>query len=429
MEDIPLSALFGALVFLIVLSAFFSAAEISLMTLDRYRLRHLAKTGNQGARRAQFLLKRPDRLIGVILLGSNFINALLSTLTTVTAIRLLGEQESTIVIATIVIALIVLIFTDLAPKTLAALHPERIAFPSAFVLGPLLKLIYPLVWMVNGMANSLLKLFGVSPKDTATRTLGSEEIRTVINEAGAMMPRSHQKMLLSIMDLEKATVEDIMVPRNDIVGMDLNGEWDDIVRQLTTSQHTRLPVYRDHIDQIIGFLHVRNALPLLAKGEFDEPALLQVVREPYFIPEGTPLNKQLLNFQQQKRRVALVVDEYGDIQGLVTLEDILEEIVGEFTTDISAIGKEVHPLKDGTYLVDGSANIRVLNRIMHWDLPTKGPKTLNGLILEYLETIPEPGTSLMLAGYPVEIVQTTGNAVKTVKINPGLKKPGLAEEF
>lgn len=320
------------------------------------------------------------------------------------------------------IALVVLIFTDLAPKTLAALHPERIAFPSTFVLGPLLRLIYPVVWLVNGMANGLLKLIGVSPKDTAARPIGSEEIRGVINEAGAMMPRRHQKMLLSILDLEKATVEDIMIPRNEIVGMDLNSEWSEILRQLSSTRHTRLPVYRDNIDNVVGFLHVRNALPLLSRREFDEEALLKVVREPYFIPEGTPLNKQLLNFQQQKRRVALVVDEYGDIQGLVTLEDILEEIVGEFTTDISTAIKDVHPLKDGSYLVDGGANVRDLNRLMHWHLPTAGPKTLNGLILEYMETIPEPGTSLLLAGYPVEIVQTTGNAVKTVKIKPALPK-------
>lgn len=429
MDDIPLSLLFGALGLLIVISAFFSAAEIALMTLDRYRLRHLARGGHPGAKRAQILLARPDRVIGVILLGSNFVNALLSTLATVTAIRLLGEQESTIAIATVTIALVVLIFTDLAPKTLAALHPERIAFPSTFVLGPLLRLIYPVVWLVNSMANGLLKLIGVSPKDTAARPIGSEEIRSVINEAGAMMPRRHQKMLLSILDLEKATVEDIMIPRNDIVGLDLNSEWSEILRQLSSTRHTRLPVYRDNIDNVIGFLHVRNALPLLSRREFDEEALLKVVREPYFIPEGTPLNKQLLNFQQQKRRVALVVDEYGDIQGLVTLEDILEEIVGEFTTDISAAVKDVHPLEDGSYLVDGGANVRDLNRMMHWDLPTAGPKTLNGLILEYMETIPEPGTSLLLAGYPIEIVQTTGNAVKTVKIKPALpRKAGDAAQ-
>lgn len=256
------------------------------MTLDRYRLRHLARGGHPGAKRAQVLLARPDRLIGVILLGSNFVNALLSTLTTVTAIRLLGEQESTIAIATVTIALVVLIFTDLAPKTLAALHPERIAFPSTFVLGPLLRLIYPVVWLVNGMANGLLKLIGVSPKDTAARPIGSEEIRGVINEAGAMMPRRHQKMLLSILDLEKATVEDIMIPRNDIVGLDLNSEWSEILRQLSSTRHTRLPIYRDNIDNVIGFLHVRNALPLLSRREFDEEALLKVVREPYFIPEA-----------------------------------------------------------------------------------------------------------------------------------------------
>lgn len=421
MDDIPLNVLFGALIFLTLLSAFFSAAEISLMTLDRYRLRHLTKAGHAGAKRAHLLLQRPDRLIGVILLGSNFTNALASTLTTVTAIRLLGENETTIAIATIVIALVVLIFTDLAPKTLAAIHPERLAWPSAWILGPLLRLLYPIVVVVNGMANGLLRLVGLNPQHAPARTLSPEELRSVVNEAAGVIPRRHQKMLLNILDLEKVTVEDIMVPRAEVTGIDLDDSWSDIVQQLTTSQHTRLPVYRGNLDNLLGILHIRNAVHLLARGDLDTNTLTEVIRDPYFIPVGTPLNTQLLNFQKQRRRIGLVVDEYGDIRGLVTLEDILEEIVGEFTTDTTG-GRDIHPQEDGSYLIDGSANVRQLNRLMNWELPTDGPKTLNGIILEYLETIPETGTSLLLAGYPVEIVQTTGNAIKTVKITPILRR-------
>lgn len=421
MDDIPLNVLFGALIFLTLLSAFFSAAEISLMTLDRYRLRHLTKAGHAGAKRAHLLLQRPDRLIGVILLGSNFTNALASTLTTVTAIRLLGENETTIAIATVVIALVVLIFTDLAPKTLAAIHPERLAWPSAWILGPLLRLLYPIVVVVNGMANGLLRLVGLNPQHAPARTLSPEELRSVVNEAAGVIPRRHQKMLLNILDLEKVTVEDIMVPRAEVTGIDLDDSWSDIVQQLTTSQHTRLPVYRGNLDNLLGILHIRNAVHLLARGDLDTNTLTEVIRDPYFIPVGTPLNTQLLNFQKQRRRIGLVVDEYGDIRGLVTLEDILEEIVGEFTTDTTG-GRDIHPQEDGSYLIDGSANVRQLNRLMNWELPTDGPKTLNGIILEYLETIPETGTSLLLAGYPVEIVQTTGNAIKTVKITPILRR-------
>jgi Mg2+/Co2+ transporter CorB len=423
MENVPLSFLFGALIFLTMLSAFFSAAEIALMTVNRYRLRHLAKTGHRGARLAQALLHRPDRVIGVILLGSNFTNALASALTTVTAIRLLGEQESTIAIATVIIALVVLIFTDLAPKTLAALHPERIAYPSAFILTPLLKLLYPLVWLINGMANGILRLFGVSPEESSSRAMSREELRTVLIEAGALITSRHQRMLLSILDLENVTVEDIMIPRNEIVGIDLDSDIDEILRLLTTSQHTRLPIYRENIDHVLGIIHIRNALHLIAQGTLTKQSLQGIAREAYFVPEGTSLYTQLLNFQRQKRRIALVVDEYGDILGLVTLEDILEEIVGEFTTDASATMRDVHPQDDGSFLVNGGASVRELNRLMNWGLPTDGPKTLNGLIIEHMEFIPEPGTSLLIAGYPVEIVQTSANAVKTAKIFPAMRRP------
>ncbi len=420
MEHIAVGTLGTILFVLICLSGCFSASETAMMSLNRYRLRHLAQEGHAGAMRAQRLLDKPDRLIGLILLGNNFVNILASSIATVIALRLLGE--SGIAIATGILTFVILIFAEVAPKTLAVLHPERIAFPAAFVLEPLLKVSYPLVWLVNAMANTVLKMIGVSPKHGAMQQLSSEELRTVVNEAGALIPRSHQKMLLSILDLEKATVDDIMIPRNEIIGLDLEEEDHVIFNQLTHSQHTRLPIYRGSIDNVIGFVHARNALHIMREQEFTKDTLQKIMRRPYFVPEGTPLNTQLLAFQREKRRIAFVVNEYGDIQGLATLEDILEEIVGEFTTDMAATEKDIHPQEDGTYLVDGGAYIRELNRAMEWELPTDGPKTLNGLITEYLESIPESGTSVRIAGYPIDIVQTSNNTIKTVRIYPELRK-------
>lgn len=425
MIDIPLSVLVAALIALIVLSAFFSASETGMMALNRYRLRHLAQQRHRGARRASALLERPDRLIGLILLGNNFVNILASSLATILALRLWGEAG--IAIATGLLTLVILIFGEVTPKTLAVLHPERIAFPASYVLTPLLKLFYPMVWVVNWIANGLLSLFGVSAKQVDTGKLTGEELRTVVNEAGSLISQRYKRMLLSILDLEKVTVDDIMVPRNEINGIDLDDAEELILEQLATSQHTLLPVYRSDIDNIVGVLHLRRVVGELQYSSFSKERLLGYVQEPYFVPLGTPLDTQLRNFQRQQRRIGLVVDEYGDVQGLVALEDILEEIVGEFTTDPAAQIPDVHPQADGSYLVDASANIRDLNRSMHWELPTDGPKTLNGLILEYLEAIPEGNTSLLIAGYPVEVVQTKGNAVKTVRILPTLRRPLSAE--
>lgn len=420
MDAIPLGVLFGALVFLIVLSGFFSGSETGLMMLNRYRLRHLARARHPGATRAQQLLERPDRLIGLILLGNNFANIVASSLATIIGLRLMGETG--IVVATVLLTLAVLIFSEVAPKTLAALHPERVAFPASYVYVPLLKVLYPLVWVVNAIANSLLRIAGVSPDAAAVESISSEELRTVVLEAGAMIPKRHQRMLLNLLDLEKATVEDIMIPRNEIVGIDINEPDEEIMAQIIHSQYTRLPVFEDSIDNVIGLVHLRNALPLVIDGHFHKSDLREVMREPYFIPEGATLNRQMLNFQRERRRIGLVVDEYGDIQGLVTLEDILEEIVGEFTTDPSATIREIIPQHDGSFLVDAGASIREINRALQVQLPTTGPKTLNGLILEYMETIPEPGTSLLLNGYPVDIVQTKDNAVKTARLHPALRR-------
>ena len=395
-----------------------------MMALNRYKLRHLAKQGHAGAQRTSRLLERPDRLIGLILLGNNFVNIAASSLATLIALRLLGEAG--IVAAAVLLTVVILIFAEVAPKTLAALRPERIAFPAAFVLGPLMWLLYPLVALVNLVANGLLRLVGVNVSAVDSQALSSDELRTVVNEAGAMISKRFQLMLVSILDLERVTVDDIMIPRGDVIGIDLDDQRETILNAVRHSQHSRLPVYRGDIDNIVGVLHVRRLVQPLFHVEFSVDLIERNMLEPYFIPAGTPLSTQLRNFQREQMRMGLVVDEYGDIEGLTTIEDLLEEIVGEFTTDPADFSPDVHPQTDGTFLVDGGASIRDLNRGMHWDLPTDGPRTLNGLILEYLENIPEPGTSLLLAGYPVEVVQTHGNVVRTARISPTQRRPRAA---
>jgi Mg2+/Co2+ transporter CorB len=423
LSEIPLSILFLALVVLLIFSAFFSGSETGLMAINRYRLRHRAQSGDKAAVRVSRLLARPDRLIGLILLGNNFVNILASSIATFIGIRLLGEAIG-LPAAAIVLTFVLLIFSEVTPKTLAALHPERFAYPASWLLTPMLRFCYPLVWMVNAVVNVILKLLGISGDTSTSQPLSAAELRTVVLESGGMMPRRHRDMLLSILDLEAATVEDIMIPRYEVEGVDLDSDWNTILEQIRRSQYTRLPVYRGDIEQIIGLLHLRSVVGHLNRADFTRADLEQLIEEPYFIPEGTPLHTQLLNFQKQQKRIGLVVYEYGDLLGLVTLEDILEEIVGEFTTDPMALArKHITPQDDGAYLVDGSTPVRLLNRSLDWNLPTAGPKTLNGLIMEYLEAIPEPGTSLLLSNHPVEIVKISGNRVKTVLIRPPFKKP------
>ncbi len=417
MDDIPLSVLFSALVFLLFLSAFFSGSETALMTLNRYRLKHLADEGHTGAQLAAKLLEKPDRLIGLILLGNNFVNIMASSLATLIALRLGGDGA--IAIAAGILTFVVLIFSEVAPKTLAAMHPEKVAFPAAWIYTPLLKVMFPLVWLVNLMANSILKLLGIYQEDSDGQALSREELKTVVNEAGAMIPHKHQRMLLSILDLEKTYVEDIMVPRTQLDGIDIDAPISEILDQLQQSPYTRVLVYEGSIDHVLGFIHSRNILKeALDSDGLTHEELRELVREPYFIPKGTPLNKQLINFQRNRRRWGLVVDEYGDVHGLLTMADLLEEIVGEFATDPSDHIASVHPQDDGSYLVDGTALLRELSRNMHWELPTEGPKTLNGLIVEYLQTLPEAGTSLMIEGYPIDIIQIQDNVVKTARIRP-----------
>jgi len=379
------------------------------MTLNRYRLRHLVKTNHSGAIRAQKLLERPDRLIGLILLGNNFVNILASSLSTVIALRLFGEAG--IAAAAGILTLVILIFAEVAPKTLAAINPEKLAFPASWVFIPLLRLLYPIVWAVNLIANLLLRLVGVNPSKLGRDDISKEELRTVVAEADALMPQRYQNMLLGILDLESATVEDVMVPRNEIRGIDLEDPLTVIVDQLKNSSHTRLPVYKKSIDQVAGFLHLRKILALLSNKNFDHETIVNNLKGTYFIPENTSMHNQLVNFKQENERIGLVVDEYGDVLGLITLENILQEIVGEFVSNPQDVQKQ----KDGSFLVDASITVRELNRATGWEFPVEGPKTLNGLIIEFLENIPEPGTSFTLFNYPLEIMSLDGNAVKKVR--------------
>ena len=388
-----------------------------MMAINRYRLRHLAADKHRGATLVEALLKRPDRLIGLILLGNNLVNIFAASLATVIAIRMIGEVG--IAVAPILLTMVILVFAEVAPKTLAALYPERIAFFSAYILTPLGKLLYPFVWVINKIANSLLLPLGINVEEMEKTPISREELRIVVLEAGHMIPRRHQKMLINILDLENITIDEIMVPRNEIVGIDLNDSPGKITELLSHGQHTRLPVYRDNVDDIVGVLHVRKFPRILKsqdKMDFSSEELESLCVEPYFSLLGTPLHTQLRNFQKQKRRIALVVDEYGNIQGLVTLEDILEEIVGEFTSDLQNFSQDIHPQEDGSYIVDGATTLREINRQLDWDLPVDGPKTLNGLILEQLQSIPEQGTSLRLANVTMTITQAADNAVKKVRI-------------
>ena len=412
-DDVPLAFLVGVLVTLLVLSAFFSGSETALMSLNRYQLRHKAREGHRGARLAEKLLQRPDRLIGLILLGNNLVNFSAASLTALIALKIGGEPA--VAIGTLILTLLVLVFSEAAPKTLAAMHPEKVAFPAALIYYPLLKITYPIVWLTNIASNSVLYLLGVREQDANLHSLSNEELRTLVHEAGSRISNKYQQMLLSILDLERVTVDDVMVPHNEIIGIDLDDESADIEKIIAESNHTRLPVYRDNIDNVIGVLHMRR-LANLATRSFRRDDIIELLDEPYFVPEGTPLSTQLVQFQRRRKRIALVVDEYGDIQGIVTLEDILEEIVGEFTTDPSDEDDDVVREGASSWLVDGTANIRELNRSQDWDLPTDGPKTVNGLILELLETIPDPRTCLKISGYPIEIVETDDNRIRTIRI-------------
>jgi Mg2+/Co2+ transporter CorB len=414
LNDISTASLFIILAVLILLSGFFSGSETALMTLNRYRTKSLADKGHRGAKLALKLLSRPDRLLGLILLGNNIVNIIAATIATIIALRLYGEIGITI--APFILAFVILVFSEVTPKTLAALKPEKLAFPSAFVYTLIATPLYPFVWLVNIFSNALLRLVGVHPDKETRSDLNADELRAVVIEARHFMPKVHSDMLLGLLDLQQVSVEDIMIPRNEITGIDLNDDWNDIVHQITHSQRTRVPVFHDSIDNTAGVLHLRKVLNLFSRDELNMKTLKGLITPAYFIPAGTSLNRQLLNFKDKRRRSGLVVDEYGSIQGLVTLEDILEEIVGQFTTDSPTRNLGIHKAGNGSYLIDGNTHIREINRALDWSLPKNGPKTLNGLILEHMEIIPKNGTSLMIGNYTIEITRTSNNAVRTAKV-------------
>lgn len=416
MEVMSIQVLLLILLVLIILSAFFSSSETGLVALNRYRMRHQAKGGNRGASLAQGLLSQPERMFGLILLGNNLVNIMAASISTVIFLRLLGD--SAIWVSTLVLTAVILIFAEVAPKTLAALHPERIAYPASYVLTPLLKILYPMVWVINFLASGVLRLFGVKRADTRQDHLTREELRMLVKEGGRQISMNHQQMLLNILDLEYGTVDDVVVPRQDIVGIDLEEDWEKILHQLTRSIYTRLPVWRGDIDNMIGLLHIRTVMIKLSQGNLTREEVERSIRSPYYIPEGTPLTQQLLEFQSRERRMGLVVDEYGDIQGLVTLDDILEEIVGEYTTEGTARQRQMRKLDDGSWIVSGNTTVRMLNRRMDWDLPTSGAKTINGLILEQLESLPDGHTSIRIGEHILTIVDMAENRIRKVLFKP-----------
>jgi len=387
-----------------------------MMSLNRYRLKHLRSQGHKGARRASELLERPDRLIGLILIGNNLVNILASAIATVIAIRLYGDAG--IAIATVLLTIIVLIFAEITPKTVAALHPERLAFPFSFVLLPLLKVMMPLVWAINSITNGILKLMGFRPDMQEGEALSQEELRTIVTESGTMIPSRHRRMLINILDLEQVTVDDIMVPRNEVYGIDLDDNDATIMQQLQNSTHTLLPVWSEDINDIKGVLHMRNLSRVLSGDSLCRDALKREMEAPYFVPESTPLHTQMLHFQQKKARLGIVVDEYGDVMGLVTLEDILEEIVGEFTSNLAEESEELRSIKDGSLICSGTVSIRDVNKQKGWDLPTDGPKTVSGLALEALEAFPQGKVVVRIPNYQLEVEAIEGNLISKVRIRP-----------
>jgi Mg2+/Co2+ transporter CorB len=418
LDDIPLHTLLAAFVVLLVISALFSISETSMMALNRYRLRHLAKSGHRGARLTARLLERTDRLLGVILLGNNLVNTAAAALVTVITFRLFGQSEWALTLATLAVTAAILIFSEITPKVIGATYPERIAFPASYVLAPLLRLAYPIVWFFNLFVSGILWLLRLRPQSTQAHPLGSEELRTLVLEGGNFLPQKHQNMLLNLFDLQAITVEDVMTPRSQIEALDIDAPADELRRQIATCNHTRLPVFKGRPDEILGVVHARKVLNLSEARPIDADAIREIMREPYFIPLGTPLLTQLQNFQEHRDRIGLVVDEYGELMGLVTIEDIIEEIIGEFTTQSPMQTARFKRLEDGSIVVEGGSLLRDLNRKLAYRFPLDGPKTLNGLILEHLQTIPEPGTSLKLAGYPLEILQTQDRVVKSVRLLP-----------
>ena len=415
-DQIPLPWLFTALAVMLLIAGFFSIAETSMMALNRARLKHLVREGRRSARLAQALLDKTDRLLGVILLGNNLVNAASAVLVAEMSIRLFGEGEYVLMIATATVTFFILVFSEITPKVIGAAYPEAIALPSAYVLTPLLRIAYPVVWFVNLFVQGLLRLLFIRPPADGGENLSMEELRTLVLEGGKYIPKKHQSIFLNLFELEDMTVDDTMTPRGQIEGIDMQDDLDDIHTAISTAHHTRLVVYEGGLDKVVGILHVRKFLNASRREPLDKEGIRGILRDPYYLPEGTPLLQQLTNFQEQMRHVGLVVDEYGEILGLVTLQDILEEIVGEFTSQKPMSGNLLRKEPDGSVIAEGTCPLRVLNRKAGFRFPLEGPKTINGLVLEALEEIPEPGTSLMVAGHPVEVMQVHDRMVKVVRI-------------
>jgi Mg2+/Co2+ transporter CorB len=421
LDDVPIGGLLVLLFALVSLASFFSCTETALMTLNRHWLHSQAQQGNRSARSTERLLLRPDRLIGIVLFGKIVVHVLAALVTATIAIRAGGSIG--LVIGAVALTMALLVLGELLPRAYGSLHPERVALASVWIYLALSRVLAPLIWLAEAASEACLKVLGRSADGAVPL---SEEERAALAETGL---GRHQRMLSSILDLDTITVEDIMIPRSEIASIDIQDDWDDILDVLRTTPHTRLPVCDGNLDNVVGILHMKKVVHALAHGELSRESLHELAkeREGYFVPEGTTLSTQLLNFQRDRRRIALVVDEYGDVQGLVTLEDILEEIVGEFTSDPARLHRDIHRDPDGSYVANGTINIRVLNKTLGWELPTDGPRTLNGLILEYLETIPEPGTGLRLGDISVEILQTADNAVKTARLRK-LEVAGAAKK-
>ena len=420
-SELPATLLFGSLLVLTLLSAYFSGSETAMIGLNRYRLKHSVNQGNRSARKAERLLKKPENLLGVILIGNNLVNNIAATVAAIIGLRLFGDTG--LLLAPIVLTVFFLVFAEVAPKTLAAQNPERFAFASVHILEPLLKFLYPLVRGVAGTVRVLLRwLPGNSKRQASDEKLTMDELRTVLLER-ATLPTRHQSMLLQILELEKLAVDDVMVPRGEIYGVDLEDDIAEVAQQIASSQHTRLPVFRGSINEVEGILHLRKTSRLLENETLSKEDLTELCDAPYFVPEGTPLHAQLMNFQGKRERIALVVDEYGDVQGLVALDDILEEIVGEFTSDVASNFAEIFAQQDGSWIVDGKALVRDVNRNLEWDLPIGGPRTINGLVLEYLQLIPDANVSLKIDGYLIETLQVGEHLVRSVRITPPTPAP------
>ncbi len=426
MDDFSLSTQFIALGVLLLVSGFFSIAETSMMALNRYRLKALVRMGHRGAKLAAELLAQTDRLLGVILLGNNLINAAAAVLVSLITVRLFGDNEIALGIGTLVVTFLILVFSEITPKVIGARYAEQIAPPVAYVLKPLLKALYPVVWFVNLFVQALLWMFRLRSDITAETKMTPEELRTLVLEAGNYIPKKHQSILLNLFDLESITVDDVMSPRSQIEAVDIDAPPEVLRQQIATAYHRRLPVWQGEPDNIIGTVLIRRLLSVSQNNEIRAEHLREIMREPYFVPSGTPLFTQLQQFQEHQDRLCFVVDEYGELMGLLTLEDIVEELIGEFATHSPLQASRFHRQPDGSYLVEGGSLLRELNRKLGYRFPLDGPKTLNGLILEHLQDIPEPETSLKIGDHAMEIVQTQGRVVKAVRLVPPTLAPGSA---